>query len=826
MSVGARVGGADVTFSLAGGVSVDGVADALSAGTPQVLAGGSLVAYDPASYAITWATGEVAYISDTYGYFDVSIRLGPDDGPGSVQGLMGSHGGPGSDVQLADGTVLDPALGTDELTRRLSQSWQVAPGQSLLLAAPAPAASIQGAGGSGAGGSGVGGATPVAPPLSAAAAPVASVTSEPDDGPTGSQADNTPIAAPLALDIHAPDAASATAAPITGSLDVPGQANRYSFTLTQASQFYFDSLTNSSQITWSLTGPAGTVIDHRTFSQDASQLSTSPVLALGAGDYVLTVDASGDATGAYSFRLLDLATATPSSPGTAVTGTLTPGNSTNAYRFSADAGERVYFQTQAGGNNLSWRLLDSSGQQVFQSGFGDQNVTLGVGGAYTLLLEGSPYATTPSSYGFTLFAQADQAAPLTLGTANTGTVAQPGQLSVYSFALAGETRVAFDALAGSGAITWTLTGPGGVRVTPRSFVYSDATGLGGTPLLDLTAGAYQLTVTGTGGQVGAFAFRLLDAAAATTVTRDVSVSGVLGDGGVTAASAPGRETQLFSFSAMRGDQVQLVVPAAQPGIYYRLIDPSGAEVNEGTLASSGTLTLRLTGTYVLSVEGALSNTAPVPFGFTVASQGTTSLPVLTGTPLGIGIGTAVAGTFASAGEVDDYLVTTTGPTRLVFDPLTSSYATALSATWQIDGPDGPVVGSQSFLTDQIVTLAAAGSHRVRVTGQVAGQQYGFVLLDPRRARRSRSGRRCPVRSHRLPRPTPIRSRPPPATGSTSTPRGTREACSGGCSIRWDRTSSTPASRRSPPRHCPPAGPTRCWSAGSTTTTPRPPTASS
>ena len=66
-----------------------------------------------------------------------------------------------------------------------------------------------------------------------------------------------------------------------------------------------------------------------------------------------------------------------------------------------------------------------------------------------------------------------------------------------------------------------------------------------------------------------------------------------------------------------------------------------ADVLEG----SATLTLRLTGTYLLSVEGVLGNTQPVTFGFTVASQGTATLPVLSGTP--ISPGTVVRNTVAT-----------------------------------------------------------------------------------------------------------------------------------------------------------------------------------
>ena len=55
------------------------------------------------------------------------------------------------------------------------------------------------------------------------------------------------------------------------------------------------------------------------------------------GTYTLRID--GNTTGAYGFRLLDLASATVFAPGTPQSGTLTPGNSTALYAFDATAGD-------------------------------------------------------------------------------------------------------------------------------------------------------------------------------------------------------------------------------------------------------------------------------------------------------------------------------------------------------------------------------------------------------------------------------------------------------------------------------------------------------
>src|SRR5262249_42892231 len=151
--------------------------------------------------------------------------------------------------------------------------------------------------------------------------------------------------------------------------------------------------------------PRGTEVSGRSFSSsDGPGISSDPILNLVAGSYTLTVAGSGDHTGSYGFRLLDSSSATALTPGTPVTGTLSPGTSSNLYRFTANAGDRFYFdeQSSSGSGNDRWRLIDPSGQQVWfsslNSDVGVQSLT--AAGTYTLLVEGYIGNTSPVSYGF------------------------------------------------------------------------------------------------------------------------------------------------------------------------------------------------------------------------------------------------------------------------------------------------------------------------------------------------------------------------------------------------------------------------------------------
>src|SRR3546814_3317090 len=91
------------------------------------------------------------------------------------------------------------------------------------------------------------------------------------------------------------------------------------------------------------------------------------------------------------FRSLsNLAGATPLAMGSAVTADLTPANSTAAYKFAANAGERFFFDALSAVNGVRWRLIDPSGNLVFnQTTLTDNDgQLLDYTGTYTLLIEG------------------------------------------------------------------------------------------------------------------------------------------------------------------------------------------------------------------------------------------------------------------------------------------------------------------------------------------------------------------------------------------------------------------------------------------------------
>jgi hypothetical protein len=135
--IAAQVGHDVVTFGVGGSaptVAVNGIADTAIGGhgAQQLLDGGHIEALSSTSYILTWDTGETLAVTQPGDFLSISATLGPQDGPGSVQGLLGGDSGAANDFALPDGTVLAQPLSTSTLLSTFADAWTVGQGQSLL----------------------------------------------------------------------------------------------------------------------------------------------------------------------------------------------------------------------------------------------------------------------------------------------------------------------------------------------------------------------------------------------------------------------------------------------------------------------------------------------------------------------------------------------------------------------------------------------------------------------------------------------------------------------------------------------------------------------
>ncbi|MBM3521553.1 MAG: hypothetical protein FJX57_01235, partial [Alphaproteobacteria bacterium] len=211
---------------------------------------------------------------------------------------------------------------------------------------------------------------------------------------------------------------------VYGRITAPGEVDRFTFTLATGTYLYLDSFVGIDRLTARITGPDGLVVDRNLRNPESFEFGGgNPAFFAPAGNYTITIDHLDNTSAAYYFRLLDLSKATALTLGTPITGTMTPGNQTQAFKFDASAGDRVFIDQQSfnkSTNDTSFRLIDPAGRQVFGPvTFVDFDVTtLPLAGTYTLLVEGRIYSPQSANYRFAVHKVADAATPLVLGTAN------------------------------------------------------------------------------------------------------------------------------------------------------------------------------------------------------------------------------------------------------------------------------------------------------------------------------------------------------------------------------------------------------------------------
>ncbi|MHB0961459.1 MAG: RHS repeat-associated core domain-containing protein [Pirellulaceae bacterium] len=513
---------------------------------------------------------------------------------------------------------------------------------------------------------------------------------------------------------------------VNETIAISGEQDVYQFTLAAASNLYFDSLSVNGNLNWTLTGPAGTTVNQRSFTGSDWFTSLQGLLNLPAGDYTLTIDGSGDTTGDYSFRLLNLADAGILTPGTAVSGTLSPHNETDAYRFAATAGDRVFFdvQTSTDMGNTAWRLLDPYGVEIFNQGFSDVDTRiLQATGNYTLLVEGYYHDTDIGSYTVNVQPVAP-AMPqaVTLGGTVNETIAVPGEQDVYQFALASASNLYFDSLSVNGNLNWTLTGPAGTTVNQRPFTSSDwFASLQG--LLNLPAGDYTLTIDGSGDTTGDYSFRLLNLADAEILTPGTAVGGTL---------SPHNETDAYRFAATAGDRFFFDVQTSTDmgNTAWRLLDPYGVEIFNQYFSDVDARILQATGNYTLLAEGYYHDTGTGSYTVNVEFQGNSPPTSPTGTALTPG--TIVSESIDTAGEQDPYAFTLASASNLYFDSLSVNG----NLNWTLTGPAGTTVNPRSFTgSDWFASLQGllnlpAGDYTLTIdgSGDTTGD-YSFRLLN-------------------------------------------------------------------------------------------------
>ncbi len=499
-----------------------------------------------------------------------------------------------------------------------------------------------------------------------------------------------------------------------GVIEYPGEVDRYSFRLPAGAILTFDSLIPGSSLTWSLNGPPGAVVSDRSFSNDADSIG-DPLLRLPAGDYTLTVRGNAAATGAYQFRLLDLADATLISPGPTNANLQFPHRATDLYQFTANAGDVMTFDVLSTVNGAGpyWRLVDPLGRILWANYFSDVNVfPLPASGTYTLLVEGRNLDGGATAYSFRLVAGGSNppspftGTALALGNTVSNVLATVNATNAYTFTLASPRRLYFDNLVYTPSLRYTLLGPGGVMATTRSF-----SGGANSDFHDLPAGDYQLQISGTSGYTGPYSFRLHDlSSAARPITLGTIVQGT---------NQPASSLTAYRFNATPGTRI-FFDALAQSGhtywgnCFWSLIDPYGNVLfADAGFSDRNTTTLTGQGVYTLLISGADQETSPAgTFSF--------NLVPAVDNPAALALNTEYEGSIVTPGQRRLYSFNLTEPKRVYFQSLTNQSL----VRWTLVGPNGPVASNIGFNSGGWMTYNLdPGAYELTVSA--SGDDTGF-----------------------------------------------------------------------------------------------------
>ncbi|WP_293313893.1 putative Ig domain-containing protein [Microcoleus sp. PH2017_08_TRC_O_A] len=515
---------------------------------------------------------------------------------------------------------------------------------------------------------------------------------------------------------------------VNGEITKAGQQNTYTFPASEGQRLWFDSLAAASNINGTLYSPTDTVIwSSQSLGSDLEPATLTTLKE--TGNYRFVVDGSSDATGNYSFRILNLAAAAQTtSLDTNIFGNFgTSKREAHVYKFTGAEGQYVYFdRTDGGWSNYS--VYSPDGQRfVYQNLIYDEPYNtaeprkLPSSGEYTLVFNGTEQLN--NNYALRMVTPDLVTLPHAIGDTIAGTISEPGKQDTYTFTGRPGQQLWLDTLLPNGNVTAYLYSP----TSPNPIgTYNLGDDSNDSALLTLTeAGTYTLKLDASYDNTGAYSFRFLDSTAATVTSLDIPITGNFG--------TSKREAVAYRFNGTQGQSLYFDRLQGDASNYYYVYKPDGTLLLSQNLASdyepispvTEPIKLPSSGQYTLIFSG--KNATNNNYNLQIVT------PDLVTTPYNVGDN--VSGTVSEPGEQDTYVFSGTIGQKLWFDSLGNS---PTNLTVKLVDPDGATVfgdwynGYQYANSDrEPVVLKKQGNYKLIVdsSGDKAGDTYNFRLLD-------------------------------------------------------------------------------------------------
>ncbi len=535
---------------------------------------------------------------------------------------------------------------------------------------------------------------------------------------------------------------------VTGEIEISEELDLYLFTATPGQRIYFDkqeSTLSDFDASWELRDVEGSLIFRRAFRDE-----DTTILERG-GQYTLSVSADDGVTGTYQFQLLDvpapqeftinIGDVVSSGVPDAGAGNIEAPGVVDVYRFTATAGQQVYFdlqQSDLSAFDASWELHDEGGDLVFRRALRDEDTTvLQRGGIYVLTVDADN--TNIGTYQFQILdVPLPQEFTINIGDvvsngvpgAGAGNIEAPGVVDVYRFTATAGQQVYFDLqqsdLSAFDA-SWELHDEGGDLVFRRALRDEDTTVL-------QRGGIYVLTVDADNTNIGTYQFQILDVPLPQEFTiniGDVVSNGVPGTGAGN-IEAPG-VVDVYRFTATAGQQVYFDLQQSDLSAFdadWELRDEGGDRVFGDALRDRDTLVLQRGGLYTLTVDA--DGTGIGTYQFQILNvPAPQEFTIEIGDVISNGVPAAGAGNIESPGVVDIYRFTATAGQQVSFDVQQSDFS-FLDADWELYDEEGDRVFGDALRDRDTTVLQSGGLYTLTIDadGTDIGTYQFQILNEP------------------------------------------------------------------------------------------------
>jgi hypothetical protein len=490
----------------------------------------------------------------------------------------------------------------------------------------------------------------------------------------------------------------------SNSVTAVGQEHWYLFTGCVGMRLYYDALLNTtSQIPVRLIAPDGAVV---WMLSDADN-EYNPITLSQNGTYTLIFGGQTDATGPYSFRLIniDQPPASDLTFGSVIRGTNNPYYA-SVFRVSVRAGSQLFCDSRLESYSGSWAVYDTDDTQITANNLAsDMEPIPGLSGIGLLVISASGESCP---YEFRVLDPTRITNTVSIGTVVSNQLADAGDEHYLTFNAVAGQRLYFDALdLQDNNVLYELKPPGGSYLIWNACNNRDS-GISTMPV----SGTYILRFHNSSSGTASYRFRILDLA-----TQPVLPLGTIQSGRLD----PLTQTHIYRIQAAAGQKIQFAsVYASSSYVTWSVQDPCNNQLVSGNIQDNlGTVFFPASGTYALIISGWGQGSGTLDYQ--ILATDVTDAPM---TPAGFGTYAGIV----NPGETNYVYFNATAGTPIYIDSLTNNSSVML----RVRDTNGVVVletdGSAGCPDPGFCILPSSGTYTVEIEG-TSGGDYAFRILN-------------------------------------------------------------------------------------------------